>query len=757
MQYYLTYADLGFSCLVFGRRSLSQFLFPFWLRPLVKAWNRTSTNGSCDNHISTEVRQDSVPCSKNQDGKFLFLLGGIETELTCSICEQLFTTPVTLPCLHSFCSKCIEQLCEKCNNTNVSCVYPACRSPFDVPDGDVSELLSSFYLKALLKLIQVIGTKEKWKAQEIQHCGSCENPTSNLVAFCQGCTRVICNECVNAHKLLKRVSKEHKVTMLNEINRDKVEDFVTNFVFCEEQSHENNRLHYFCFEETCKKYICLKCVAEDHKLHNFSSLDDAADKVKHNIKQYMKRIDDLKQGYGEEISLSKQNISRIESEVNLAKKQVHDAVEVAIMCRTSLKTNVKWRYKSPRYLSSKPIERNARLRYVSQVPEVENMGEIMKNLPDPSNCTIESLKDGRCGFQNQFEILTKNSEGEVCDTNIESIYVEVKDPDGNEMKSQVFGKQKGKFSVSYRADRVGPCTILVKIAGELVKNSSRNVNTLDVKSDFICVKWFGGGRGEGEFMHPRSIALSENGEIAVGDRDSDRIQIFYIEGEYTREIKCREIQESEKFQPHSVTFIEDKLIVTVFSAVNGEILMIDLKSSNVRTIYRPEERFVPRGMCVTDENHIAVCYSGNEEHGVYSGIKLFDREGTFLREFHSPEKIKLPWCVAYGNRKYFVSYYEECCIRVFDSNGVFLHKFGEKGQDGGQFHNVAGLAFYGPNLILVCDHANNRVQLLTQEGKFVKSFGNAFSSMSRPADLAVTSDGHVFVLNFGSKNVQLWR
>ena len=365
---------------------------------------------------------------------FYAFLEEFERELTCSICEKMFTDPVTLPCLHRFCSKCLEQLCEKSNNTSVSCPYPACRSPFDVPGGDVSKLCSSFYLKALLKLIKVIGTKAKWEGQEMQ-CINCEGAT-NVVAFCQQCNGLTCTECNNAHNILKS-SRNHEVTMVNEINRDSVDDFIKNLIVCEEQSHENNKLEYFCFEETCKKYICHKCVAGDHRLHNFSSVDEAADKVKQSIKQCMTRVDNLKRGYEEELLLSQQNISRIRSEVEQAKKEVHDAVEAVIQqarqheeaictaldeilskqqdanngeqsdintginhlsefnihCQSLIDRNRKYEVidvqdilmdkcevalQRSTILSSKPIQRNARLRYVGQIPEVENMGKSWK-------------------------------------------------------------------------------------------------------------------------------------------------------------------------------------------------------------------------------------------------------------------------------------------------------------------------------------------------------------------------------------------
>ena len=38
------------------------------------------------------------------------LAKGLNKELTCSICLELFKTPKMLPCLHTFCEKCLKQI-----------------------------------------------------------------------------------------------------------------------------------------------------------------------------------------------------------------------------------------------------------------------------------------------------------------------------------------------------------------------------------------------------------------------------------------------------------------------------------------------------------------------------------------------------------------------------------------------------------------------------------------------------------------------
>ena len=48
-----------------------------------------------------------------------------EEHLTCSVCLEQLKDPKVLPCLHSFCHKCIVNIAKKGNANNINC--PECR------------------------------------------------------------------------------------------------------------------------------------------------------------------------------------------------------------------------------------------------------------------------------------------------------------------------------------------------------------------------------------------------------------------------------------------------------------------------------------------------------------------------------------------------------------------------------------------------------------------------------------------------------
>ena len=93
-----------------------------------------------------------------------------------------------------------------------------------------------------------------------------------------------------------------------------------------------------------------------------------------------------------------------------------------------------------------------------------------------------------------------------------------------------------------------------------------------------------------------------------------------------------------------------------------------------------------------------------------------------------------------------VSDYEAHNVSLFDKvSCAFIRKFGRYGSDQGQFDCPLGVCLDCDN-VYVCDRGNNRVQVLTKEGVFVRFIGDATGDgkLTRPTDVTV-DEQHVFV------------
>ncbi|XP_055959210.1 tripartite motif-containing protein 59-like [Patella vulgata] len=92
---------------------------------------------------------------------------------TCSLCLNNFTKPKLLPCHHTFCQQCIDDLIKAYAHFNkFNC--PTCRQQTDIPSGGASQFVTNFYLEDDDDDKQYCT---KHKKKEIQvYCRDCRKP-----------------------------------------------------------------------------------------------------------------------------------------------------------------------------------------------------------------------------------------------------------------------------------------------------------------------------------------------------------------------------------------------------------------------------------------------------------------------------------------------------------------------------------------------------------------------------------------------------
>lgn len=89
-----------------------------------------------------------------------------QEDLQCPICLEDFFEPKLLPCLHSLCAACIEELASS-SSRSISC--PLCRAECKIPNGGAKKLPSSTKLEKLLKDAPTTRAKEEIK-EAINDC-----------------------------------------------------------------------------------------------------------------------------------------------------------------------------------------------------------------------------------------------------------------------------------------------------------------------------------------------------------------------------------------------------------------------------------------------------------------------------------------------------------------------------------------------------------------------------------------------------------
>ncbi|XP_067865670.1 E3 ubiquitin-protein ligase TRIM39-like isoform X2 [Heterodontus francisci] len=130
-------------------------------------------------------------------------------ELTCAICLEMFTDPVSLECGHHFCRSCISQSWEKVPG-DVSC--PQCRQLFTQ-----RKVMSARTLGNVVEKVRLQQEKVTQRVEEIY----CEEHEEKLKLFCEEEQQAICVVCG-----MSRAHKTHSVIPIKEaaqIYKEKLE------------------------------------------------------------------------------------------------------------------------------------------------------------------------------------------------------------------------------------------------------------------------------------------------------------------------------------------------------------------------------------------------------------------------------------------------------------------------------------------------------------------------------------------------------
>uniref|UniRef100_A0A8C6WLN2 Uncharacterized protein n=1 Tax=Neogobius melanostomus TaxID=47308 RepID=A0A8C6WLN2_9GOBI len=136
---------------------------------------------------------------------------GISEQFLCSICLEVFSEPVSTPCGHNFCKRCISQTWD----TNESCFCPLCKEVFSIrPQLKTNTLLSEMVSHApRLKRHQLM---EPVDDLEDRMCPTHDQP---LMIYCSTDQKAICVVCSalehKNHTLvsLKEAFEQEKVSL----------------------------------------------------------------------------------------------------------------------------------------------------------------------------------------------------------------------------------------------------------------------------------------------------------------------------------------------------------------------------------------------------------------------------------------------------------------------------------------------------------------------------------------------------------------
>ena len=146
---------------------------------------------------------------------------------------------------------------------------------------------------------------------------------------------------------------------------------------------------------------------------------------------------------------------------------------------------------------------------------------------------------------------------------------------------------------------------------------------------------------------------------------------------------------------------------------------------------------------VTVENETGNIYIADQDNNC---VKVFDSTGKYLFKFGDNEdegKMYLPLSVVICGDRILISQCDHCILN-YQLNGKFNSKIGKYGKGELEFDYPRGITIDESNgNIYVSDWSNNRIQILSQDFRFISQFGKDI--LESPRDVKLSKE-YIFVL-----------
>ncbi|XP_051549869.1 E3 ubiquitin-protein ligase TRIM39-like [Myxocyprinus asiaticus] len=200
-------------------------------------------------------------------------------QLLCSVCQDVFTDPATIPCGHNFCIKCISTHWDN----SVVCHCPLCMKNFHLrPDLGIN--------REFRDIVDRLKRGESPVKPGEVPCDACTKTKRGAVKSCLHCEGSFCKTHLEPHDNVSKL-KTHK--LIDPVQY--LQDYIC-------QKHQSP-LELFCRDD--HMCVCLSCIKTYHKNHNIVTVEEESGKRKPQlgqrqaevhlmIQQRMKKIEEIK-------------------------------------------------------------------------------------------------------------------------------------------------------------------------------------------------------------------------------------------------------------------------------------------------------------------------------------------------------------------------------------------------------------------------------------------------------------------------------
>ena len=663
---------------------------------------------------------------------------GITSYVTCQLCSNIFTDPRLLPCMHSFCFKCIKDETKSC---------PSCKKPFEIPEQGLQDLprdlRKQYEVEVIEYAVKIEGSSEV-------ACDCCMDSSENkATVFCGQCCKFLCSKCKEDH-LRHREKYKHKLISIG----TKQEDFASLFDSIPHKAtnceiHNDEVLKFFC--ETCNKLVCRDCLILQHNGHKYDRVEQLAEKGKKELKCLATEAETASDKLQSSISEANEMMKQITRKKESVDKLIHSECQ-------KLSDTVEAR-KNALLAENKELTLHKVLALQSQEECMTNLKQSITDMSSKTRKALDlyypvellsaqsAITSGLKSFDTEFKSLSTDlCENDVVSTSFDAeslmtsidkfgivtkgyslalstvvlgssilikgvrrtLTVTVKDEKGNlyqkgqievaahmsqgsENMTTYTGKDQrdGTYLIDITAQTVGENNLDIKIQNQSIQSSPFQVY-VRAQRDYrnmrvsLTINLSGCRPYDVAVCGNKLFIVSTANNIMVADKDSGQL----LQPITSKSKSGHQVGSSSygiAAQDDILYICDDSQACVHKITTTGEYLtQIGSAGSGEGQLQGP------RGLCVGHDGRLYVAEATN------SRISVFKTDGTFSH--HITGKMNFQWGIAMDNmERLHVTNYNSNVVTVY-SNGIIVRQYGH-----GDVNQPTGISVTADNFSIVAN------------------------------------------------------
>ena len=636
-------------------------------------------------------------------------------ELVCGLCSEYYTDPLMLPCLHSFCKKCLTKFKEE-QGREESLKCPTCDDD-TVPlpsHGKIESLTQNLWLA---HKVMEASVKEKISGKESIPCEQCTSRDDAAVVFCCSCCSFLCNFCKESHKRMKK-TYQHELIELGgkKVSEGGSLNIGHQSVYCTHTDHEEEKVKFYC--QDCETLICRDCTIVIHQGHKYTECVKEGDAAREALKQIGAKCNEAKLSgtFAASIANGEKMLQQIDARKEEVKKEIEETFETLqaaleerrreLLVETEEIANDKKASVKKQLGEFRRIENGVLLgcQLAGSVSECVDSGEVL---------SIKKLITDRL---EQCLVACKEEPQEINENEMILTQLEVTD-----MSNEI-----SKFG---GVTEIDPAMISIDtgLAIPLATVEKERKFKLAINAPTVSL---------GKAQHLRASCIQKDskaeGRVVIANDNNTAI------------VSCT---------PKSIGQYELSLTV-LGHHIKGSPYRLSVKASKDYTSLNNQRNYSVGG----NTYGVAVHANGEVFASNSEGfVQVFNQDASKIRTIGSSDsddgQFSSPFGLLLVGDRLYVSDNGLYCVQYFSATtGVFIGKFGSNSYGEGQFYNPYGMATDGKGKILVADYSNRKVQVFEEDGTFVQAIpckGNA-------SDVAVDNEGNIHVTIHNQHCVQVF-